>query len=263
MALVLDHPLDARSPLAHGRAAKEGRLRKAGAVGIALALHAAILGAVLLTRAPGPATDRPPIAVELVPPAPPPFVPPRATRQTHAGGSPAAAPRRARPSAPVSKPSLVPPQTIRPPAPVEMLPVPTPTLVAPRGPDLASPITGAGAGAATGGSGAGTGTGSGGPGGYAAIDPRWLSSPGPDEVGRAYPLDAYRDGRGGSVELGCLELTDGRVKACRVLSETPRGAGFGRAALKLSPLFRFLPTRIDGRAVETRIRIPYDFSVGD
>ncbi len=238
-------------------------MRRAGAVAFALAVHAAILAAILFARQPSPAVERPLLAVDLTPPAPPPFVPPRKTLQTHAGGSPATAPKLARPSATVSKPSLAPPQPIRPPAPVDMLPVPTPTLVAPRGPDLASPVTGAGMGAATGGSGAGTGTGSGGPGGYGAADPHWLSSPGPEAVEREYPLDAYRDGRGGSVELGCLELTDGRVKDCRVLSETPRGQGFGRAALRLSPQFRFLPTRIDGRPIEARIRIPYDFEVGD
>ncbi len=261
MAFVSDIRLSDPRPPPSAR--RKASLRRSAAVAFALAVHAAILAAILLARVPAPEMEPPRIALDLTPPSPPPVVPPRQTRQTHAGGSPAAAPKRAQPSAPVSKPSVVPPQAVRPPAPVEMLPVPTPTLVAPRGPDLASPVTGAGAGAATGGSGAGTGTGSGGPGGFAGVDPHWLSSPDPEQVGREYPLDAYRDGRGGSVELSCTELKDGRVKDCRVASEQPAGQGFGRAAVKLSRFFRFLPARVDGRAIETRIRIPYDFSVGD
>lgn len=93
--------------------------------------------------------------------------------------------------------------------------------------------------------------------------PNWLSAPNGEEVARAYPAEALREGVPGSVELACLEISDGTVVNCRVMDETPEGAGFGRAALRLSRLFRFSPATADGRPVEAEVRIPYDFSVVD
>ena len=258
MALVLDPSQARHTP--PPRRARRGSA-KVVAIAAAVALHALLLLVVLLARTPSPVAERPPAELELPAPTPPPFVPPRRTSQHRAGGSPATAPKLARPSTPVPKPSRVPPQPIRAPAPVPTLAVPAPTILAPHGPDLASPVTGAGEGAATGGSGAGTGTGPGGPGGHATVEPTWVLQPDSDIVERFYPPAAYKAGRPGGAELACTELADGRVKACRVLSETPLGDGFGAAAAKLSRWFRFRPVQLDGRPVEAPIVIPYDFSV--
>ena len=95
------------------------------------------------------------------------------------------------------------------------------------------------------------------------ISPHWLSEPDGEEVARAYPEKALSESAPGSVVLGCLELLDGSVVDCRVLEETPGGSGFGRAALRLSHLFRFSPATADGRSVEAQVEIPYDFSVID
>ena len=237
------------------------RATRAGAVGFALAVHALLLLAVLLAWRPARLPQDPP-ALDMSLPAPFPRVPAARVNARRPGGSPAAAPKRAAPSTPVPKPAVVPPAPIKPPAPVEPLPTPTPTIVAPVGPALASPVTGAGTSAATG-EGTGTGSGPGGPGGPALLDPDWVSWFGPEEVERAYPLRAYRAGEPGRALLSCLGLRDGRVKNCRVLSETPAGAGFGRAALSLTRYCRFRPLKIDGRPVEATLRVPIEFSVGD
>ncbi len=231
---------------------------RVGAVAFALGVHLAVILAVVLSWRPS-GVGRPPPAVDLDLPAPFPRVPPARSDARRAGGSPASAPKLAAPSTPTPIPSVAPPTPLRPPAPVEPLLVTPPTLVAPPGPELASPVTGAGAGAATGGGGAGTGTGSGGGGAPALADPDWVRWASAEEIERAYPKAAYRDGRSGSVLLRCLGGRDGRVRDCRVLSETPSGEGFGRAALDLSRVIRFRPLRVDGRPVEAALRIPIDF----
>ena len=91
--------------------------------------------------------------------------------------------------------------------------------------------------------------------------PAWSALPSSKMIDRVYPLDAFAAGRGGDVTLNCLELVDGRVADCRIMDETPSGAGFGRAALTLSRSFRFTPFLKGGSAVQARIRIPYGFSV--
>ncbi len=245
------------------RAERRRRTQRAGAVGFALAVHALLFLAVLLAWRPSRLPQDPP-ALDMALPAPFPRVPPARVNAHRAGGASAAAPIKAAPSTPRPQPQVVPPQPVKPPPPADVppLPTPAPTLVAPVGPALASPVTGAGTSAATG-EGTGTGSGSGGPGGPALLDPDWVSWFGAEEVERAYPLAAYKVGRPGRALLACLGLQDGRVKACRVLSETPAGEGFGRAALTLTRYCRFRPLKVDGRAVEATLRIPIEFSVGD
>ncbi len=221
---------------------------------LVLAALGAGAGHALLATAPSSVA----LSVAPLPPLPQPQRP-----RARAGGSPATAPRRARPSAPHPAPSRAPPARLRPPAPTPVLPLPAPSLAAPLGPILSSPVAGAGASAGTGGDGVGAGSGPGGPGGAGLLDPQWVREPSDDEVADHYPLPAWRAGRGGSVVLRCRERGDGRVDRCRVLSETPPGEGFGGAALALSRVFRFRPFRVDGRPAETALTVPYDFSVGD
>ena len=92
-------------------------------------------------------------------------------------------------------------------------------------------------------------------------EPSWVAYPLPDVVERYYPLAAYAAGRSGNVELSCLELEDGSVVDCRVLSETPERAGFGKAALALSRWFRFAPVLDGDQVLRVRLRIPYQFAV--
>lgn len=96
-----------------------------------------------------------------------------------------------------------------------------------------------------------------------AVQPVWVRQPSSEDVDRVYPSDALIDGVPGSVELNCRERIDGSVDKCEVLRETPLGAGFGRAALKLSRSFRFTPYLSNGQPAEISVQIPYDFSVSD
>jgi len=70
------------------------------------------------------------------------------------------------------------------------------------------------------------------------------------ELARAAP-------RGGSdrtvnVRMRCRIRTDTRLDGCRVVEESPAGAGYGPAALASAAYFRFQPPMEGGRPVEGR-----------
>lgn len=83
---------------------------------------------------------------------------------------------------------------------------------------------------------------------YPAQPPAWTQRPAEAEVRKAYPVGAPPKG---STEMVCIVGVDGRMRACRVTSETPAGAGFGAASLKLAASFRMTPPHCaDGRPAE-------------
>ena len=67
----------------------------------------------------------------------------------------------------------------------------------------------------------------------------------------------------GRVRLECEVRTDGRLEDCRILSETPEGAGFGAAALSGASRARVPPNRRGGRAVNERVTFDMTFVPSD
>lgn len=94
-------------------------------------------------------------------------------------------------------------------------------------------------------------------------NPTWLSKPSPDQLGRLYPSRAIDRGITGGATLQCEVTLTGAVRNCSVVDESPKGHGFGDAALSSSRLFKMNPRTVDGESVEgARVRIPIAFNLG-
>jgi protein TonB len=92
--------------------------------------------------------------------------------------------------------------------------------------------------------------------------PRWISQPTAEQMSVAYPQAAYDGNVEGRALLRCSVTAAGTVAACVVVSETPRGYGFGQAAQRLSRYFRMTPRTEDGRPVEgAKVDIPLQFKL--
>lgn len=83
---------------------------------------------------------------------------------------------------------------------------------------------------------------------YPASPPTWAQQPSETEIRKAYPTGAPPTG---STEMVCIIGVDGRMRDCRITRQSPAGAGFGAASLKLAAAFRMTPPHCaDGRPAE-------------
>ena len=92
-------------------------------------------------------------------------------------------------------------------------------------------------------------------------NPRWLTIPGPDDMAAAYPRFAAKSGLEGRTVMTCRADEKGRMTACQIDSESPAGAGFGEAALKVSRDFSMTTFTDDGfPTLGYKITIPIRWS---
>jgi TonB family protein len=91
----------------------------------------------------------------------------------------------------------------------------------------------------------------------------WLRRPSLQDLMGVLPLKAMKAGIGGRVIMACIVTVQGTLRDCQVESEKPAGAGFGEAALALTPQFALRPAMRGGVAVESSVRIPINWSAPD
>lgn len=89
--------------------------------------------------------------------------------------------------------------------------------------------------------------------------PVWLHRPTAQDLISVWPRDALRKGRGGKALITCVVTVVGALRDCIVANEDPQGAGFGLAAIALTPQFQFRPATVGGKPVESKVNIPIDF----
>lgn len=88
----------------------------------------------------------------------------------------------------------------------------------------------------------------------------WLRKPSGQDMARYYPQAATMLNFEGSVVLHCQVAVSGRLEACDVRDESPKGLGFGKAALELGRIFLMRPQTRDGTpASGGQVNIPIAF----
>jgi periplasmic protein TonB len=95
-------------------------------------------------------------------------------------------------------------------------------------------------------------------------NPSWVQRPSGRQLADLYPRIAAERGISGGATLMCEVIGSGAVRNCAVIDESPKGRGFGEAALASARLFKLNPRTVDGETVEgAKVRIPLVFSLAD
>jgi TonB family protein len=83
------------------------------------------------------------------------------------------------------------------------------------------------------------------------------------EFASAWPEAAYRSKTPGEVKLNCEIDRYGLAEWCDILSESPEGKGFGRAAMVLRPTFKVTPAMGPGGPIDSMMTIAIEFKPPD
>lgn len=233
---------------------EEARRRQAG-LACSILLHAFALVLLLAYRPDVPATVvMPPPPLETIfipPPLSPPAIAEAESRLPEGGaahGEEAPVPPRDRPGAPTFE-----------------------SFAAPAAPDLSPAGTASGDGVSpgdgSGGSGAGDGAGSGSGTGAGAgagdfVPAEWIVRPTAAEMDAHYPRLGAVGRHNGIAMLSCFVDARNRARRCRLVREAPRRYGFGRAALRMTHLFRIRPPLRNGQPQhDMPVRVTIDFVI--
>ncbi|KQV55142.1 MULTISPECIES: TonB family protein [unclassified Caulobacter] len=91
------------------------------------------------------------------------------------------------------------------------------------------------------------------------LDPPWNRVPTQAEINAAWPK-AAAGAPSGQAALRCDLVKTGQLRSCDVISENPRGKGFGKAALELSKLFQIPVNPSEAKTVrDYQVDLPFRF----
>ena len=92
------------------------------------------------------------------------------------------------------------------------------------------------------------------------INPDWAEALSPELVAEHYPKIGVALEINGFAAVQCGVTREGKTRGCSIVQESPKGLGFGAAALELSALFKLKPKSVDGIPVDDgEVRIPIRF----
>lgn len=80
--------------------------------------------------------------------------------------------------------------------------------------------------------------------------PDWVQKPTGDDVERFYPSKARAESVSGRATIICDVTNEGSLVHCKVIEESPKGYGFGEAAVSVGQIFQMSPKRVDGQPVD-------------
>lgn len=89
-------------------------------------------------------------------------------------------------------------------------------------------------------------------------EPDWNRKPEGEDIVKYYPDIVLDRSISGSVVLNCKITAGGLVDSCEIERESPFGLGFGEASVRLlKDKGSFKPRRINGKAVEGEVKVPF------
>lgn len=86
----------------------------------------------------------------------------------------------------------------------------------------------------------------------------WFRKPTDAQLGGYLPQSAAREGWG---LVACQTIEKYHVENCRILDESPKGSGFGRAVQNAAWQFLVIPPRVNGKPqIGEWVRIQIDYT---